>query len=32
MKDLRWFLVIAGKFIDMKDKEYKASKNRMFFI
>ena len=32
MKDLRWFLVIAGKFIDMKDKEYKASKDRMFFI
>ena len=32
MKDLRWFLVIAGKFIDMRDKEYKASKDRMFFI
>ena len=32
LKDVRWFLIIASKFIDLKDKDYAASKNRFFYI
>ena len=32
LKDVRWFLIIVSKFIDLKDKNYASSKNRFFYI
>lgn len=32
LKDVRWFLLIVSKYINLEDKEYAASKNRFFYI